>query len=154
MLRNVEKSSKRTLFGFICYSNSDFNFFLQMLDLVCLLVADVQHGEVLGICTASVSRERICRVRYILFLEIRLFKISSDSIFKVIALSGYISKSKVINKTAGLPIIKCSCGYKILLLPSVKAMSQAIEAHVETHTLKIRTRQKLRGNQIGFAAIY
>ncbi|MGO8805428.1 MAG: hypothetical protein ACLQO7_02340 [Candidatus Bathyarchaeia archaeon] len=53
-------------------------------------------------------------------------------------MSGYISKSKVINKTAGLPIIKCSCGYKILLLPSVKAMSQAIEAHVETHTLKIK----------------
>ena len=82
MLRNVEKSSKRTLFGFICYSNSDFNFFFTDVRYCFLLVADVQHGEVLGICTASVSRERICRVRYILFLEIRLFKISYDSIFQ------------------------------------------------------------------------
>ena len=49
-----------------------------------------------------------------------------------------ISKSKLINKTAGLPIIKCSCGYKILLLPSAKAMSQAIEAHVETHIRKMK----------------
>ena len=53
-------------------------------------------------------------------------------------MSGYISKSKAVNKTVGLPIIKCSCGYKILLLPSVKAMSQAIEAHVATHASKIK----------------
>ena len=46
--------------------------------------------------------------------------------------------NKVITRTAGLPIIKCSCGYKILLLPSVKAMNLAIEAHVETHVLKIK----------------
>ena len=52
-------------------------------------------------------------------------------------MSGHISKSKAVLKTAGLPIIKCSCGYKILLIPSIKAMSQAIEAHVETHILKI-----------------
>jgi hypothetical protein len=71
-------------------------------------------------------------------LEIRLFKIFSDSVFEGYSLSGHLSKSELIIKTAGLPIVKCSCGYKILLLPSVKAMSQAIEAHVETHNRKIK----------------
>ena len=37
----------------------------------------------------------------------------------------------------GLPVIRCSCGSKILQVPSVKEMSQAIEAHVEEHKLKI-----------------
>jgi hypothetical protein len=66
-------------------------------------------------------------------------------------LSGYISKNKVIAETTGLPIVKCSCGYKILLLPSVKAMSQAIEAHVETHILKIKDAgeaERVRSNLI------
>ena len=66
-------------------------------------------------------------------------------------MSGYISKNKVITGTTGLPIVKCSCGYKILLLPSVKAMSQAIESHVETHILKIKDTgeaERVRSNLI------
>ena len=36
-----------------------------------------------------------------------------------------------------LPIIKCdSCGAEILLVPNVKLMSQAIEAHVAKHRKK------------------
>ena len=40
-------------------------------------------------------------------------------------------------KANGLPVIECCCGSKILLVPSVKEMSQAIEAHVEEHKQKI-----------------
>lgn len=51
-------------------------------------------------------------------------------------------KSQIILKSAGLPIIRCSCGHKILLIPDIKAMNQAIEAHVETHALKIKKSEK------------
>ncbi len=50
-------------------------------------------------------------------------------------MDGNIRKSRT--KVKGLPIIKCSCGSKILLVPNVKEMSQAIEAHIEEHKLKI-----------------
>ncbi len=52
-------------------------------------------------------------------------------------MNGKFSKSKGASKSAGLPIIRCSCGSKILLVPSVKEMSRAIEAHVEEHKHKI-----------------
>ena len=32
-----------------------------------------------------------------------------------------------------LPIIKCECGYEILLLPDLKAMEQAVENHLLEH---------------------
>jgi hypothetical protein len=32
-----------------------------------------------------------------------------------------------------LPIITCECGYKILLLPDLKAMNQAIQNHLLKH---------------------
>ena len=32
-----------------------------------------------------------------------------------------------------LPIIKCECGYEILLLPDFKAMDQAIQNHLLEH---------------------
>ncbi len=35
-----------------------------------------------------------------------------------------------------LPIITCSCGYEILILPNLKIMSQAIENHVLEHKNK------------------
>ncbi len=38
---------------------------------------------------------------------------------------------------AGLPLIECFCGAKILLVPNVNLMSEAIEAHVEEHTKEI-----------------
>lgn len=40
--------------------------------------------------------------------------------------------------TDALPIIRCSCGAEILLVPSVKGMSEAIEAHVQVHIRKIK----------------
>ena len=51
-------------------------------------------------------------------------------------MDGNIRKSRS-SKVNGLPVIRCLCGSKILLVPSVKEMSQAIEAHVEEHKLKI-----------------
>ena len=32
-----------------------------------------------------------------------------------------------------LPIIKCECGYEILLLPDLKAMDQAVQNHLLKH---------------------
>ena len=40
---------------------------------------------------------------------------------------------KIDSKKGDKPIIKCDCGLEIPLLPDLKAMSKAIEAHVETH---------------------
>ena len=48
-----------------------------------------------------------------------------------------ISRKKISDKK-GLFMIKCSCGAEILLVPNVNAMSEAIEAHVENHTQKIK----------------
>ena len=35
-----------------------------------------------------------------------------------------------------MALIKCECGYKILLIPDLKAMSKAIEDHVLDHLKK------------------
>jgi hypothetical protein len=40
----------------------------------------------------------------------------------------------------GLPTIKCPCGAEILLIPNLRLMSQAIDAHVAEH------KKKLKGN--------
>jgi len=37
-----------------------------------------------------------------------------------------------------LPLIKCLCGYEILLVPDVKVMNDAIDAHVATHIQKLQ----------------
>jgi hypothetical protein len=47
------------------------------------------------------------------------------------------SRKKKISHT-GIPLIKCSCGAEILLVPNVKLMSGAIEAHAQEHTKKIK----------------
>jgi hypothetical protein len=39
-------------------------------------------------------------------------------------------------ETKNLPTIKCACGAEILLVPDVKLMSKALEAHVEDHKKK------------------
>ena len=39
---------------------------------------------------------------------------------------------------AGLPVIKCSCGAEILLVPNVKLMNEAIEAHILERTKKCK----------------
>lgn len=38
-----------------------------------------------------------------------------------------------------LPVIVCSCGAEILLIPNVKEMNKAIEAHIMEHTKKIES---------------
>jgi hypothetical protein len=46
--------------------------------------------------------------------------------------------SKKIGECKGLPTIRCSfCGQEILLVPNVKLMSEAIEAHAVEHGRKI-----------------
>jgi hypothetical protein len=53
-------------------------------------------------------------------------------------LSVHGSKKKI-GDGKGLPMIKCSaCGEKIMLVPNVKLMSQAIEVHVEKHKQKVK----------------
>ena len=47
-------------------------------------------------------------------------------------------KPKKVADTSRLPIIKCSCGAEILLVPNVKKMNEAIEAHILEHTKKIK----------------
>jgi hypothetical protein len=37
-----------------------------------------------------------------------------------------------------LPMIKCSCGEEILLVPNVKLMSKAIETHAAKHHQKVK----------------
>jgi hypothetical protein len=41
-----------------------------------------------------------------------------------------------------LPVIKCFCGAEILLLPNVKVMGEAIEAHAKEHIKKGMTRRE------------
>jgi len=48
-----------------------------------------------------------------------------------------ISRKKKVSGTR-LPVIECSCGAQILLVPNVKEMSAEIEAHIITHTKKIK----------------
>ena len=48
-----------------------------------------------------------------------------------------VSKKKTSGKKR-LPVVKCTCGVEILLVPNVKLMSEAIESHVEKHKKKIK----------------
>ncbi len=41
-----------------------------------------------------------------------------------------------------MPVIECTCGAKILLVPNVTQMSKAIDAHAETHINKMETSTK------------
>lgn len=43
---------------------------------------------------------------------------------------------------ANLPVIQCFCGAKILMVPNVKQMSKAIEAHAAEHTKKLKTQKE------------
>jgi hypothetical protein len=44
-----------------------------------------------------------------------------------------VPKRTAKKEVKGLPTIKCACGAEILLVPDVKLMSKALEAHVEQH---------------------
>ncbi len=39
---------------------------------------------------------------------------------------------------SNLPVIRCRCGFEILLLPNPKMMGDAIEAHADTHRRKLK----------------
>ena len=56
---------------------------------------------------------------------------------KVRRLSVHIPKKKIGGKS-GMSAIKCLCGGVILLVPNVKAMSEAIESHVAKHRQKVK----------------
>jgi len=47
-------------------------------------------------------------------------------------------KSRKATDNSHLPTVKCSCGAKILLIPDVKKMNQAIEDHILAHTKNIQ----------------
>jgi len=49
----------------------------------------------------------------------------------------HIAKKKT-GGNKGLPVVKCSCGVKIMLVPNAKIMSEAIEAHVAKHKQKVK----------------
>ena len=42
------------------------------------------------------------------------------------------------NNNHNLPIIQCTCGFKLLLLPDAEVMGQAIEKHTLEHKKKYR----------------
>jgi hypothetical protein len=40
------------------------------------------------------------------------------------------------NPNGGMPLIRCLCGAKILLIPDMKAMNRALENHIDEHIKK------------------
>ncbi len=48
------------------------------------------------------------------------------------------ASAKKANGTS-IPVIVCSCGAEILLIPNVQQMNKAIEAHILEHTKKIKS---------------
>ena len=74
-------------------------------------------------------------------LEITFIQIMQGDIMnaklKAHAVSNY--NKKKVGDEKGLPVITCSvCGKEILLVPNVKLMSEAIDAHVENHRQKMK----------------
>jgi hypothetical protein len=49
------------------------------------------------------------------------------------------AKPQLERKQADLSIIKCICGAEILLVPDLKAMTEAIETHALAHGKKYKT---------------
>ena len=45
-------------------------------------------------------------------------------------------------KSCGLPLIKCTCGTEILLIPDIKGMNNAIENHLSTHNKMLHQKGK------------
>ena len=44
------------------------------------------------------------------------------------------------NQIGSMPVINCTCGTKILLLPDLKAMNQAVENHIGKHNKLLQQR--------------
>ncbi len=49
----------------------------------------------------------------------------------------------------GMPIVKCVCGFQILVVPDMKAMDLAVERHIEKHA-KLSKRFKKKRIAAGF----
>ena len=49
----------------------------------------------------------------------------------------HTSESKHKSKVR-LPVIRCSCGAEILLVPTVKKMGETIENHADSHKQKVK----------------
>ena len=58
-----------------------------------------------------------------------------------------------ISRSGTNSIIKCECGHKILLVPDFKAMSKAIEAHVDTHRRRVKDCSKTEAENQGVAEL-
>ncbi len=46
--------------------------------------------------------------------------------------------------TGHLPTITCVCGAEILLIPDVKLMSKALQAHVDEHIRKLKNHKEAK----------
>jgi hypothetical protein len=44
-----------------------------------------------------------------------------------------VNSGKFVAHKKGMPIIKCRCGFEILVVPDLKAMNRAIKNHVAKH---------------------
>jgi hypothetical protein len=55
------------------------------------------------------------------------------SIQKINFSSDQFLQSKVATHKKHMPIVRCNCGYEILVIPDLKAMHIAIENHVAKH---------------------
>ena len=61
---------------------------------------------------------------------------------RVVSSNGHIGDNfPSINPNGGMPLIRCLCGAKILLIPDMKAMNRAIGNHIDEH---IRMNSKTR----------
>jgi len=63
-------------------------------------------------------------------------KIAKDAVQKSKCTANIKAKSHSLKQkpAAAMPIIKCACGTRILVVPDLAAMNQAIENHVAKHT--------------------
>jgi hypothetical protein len=65
-----------------------------------------------------------------------LQKYTTNEIVVVANASGAKTSHAELYLKERLPLIKCECGTEILLLPDLKAMDRAIDAHVAEHRKK------------------
>jgi hypothetical protein len=76
-------------------------------------------------------------------LEINLYKNGAlDSWNKMPGKNVLSDNRKKKGNGEGLPLIECFCGAKILLVPNVKLMSEAIETHVQEHIKNLKAPKK------------
>jgi hypothetical protein len=47
-----------------------------------------------------------------------------------------------------LPLIRCSCGAEILLVPNVKMMGEAIENHADAHKQKVKDHEEAEAERV------